>query len=174
MAARTSPFTFITYTDIISPCLFGATPNTAVQANFFKKQRMSQSSVSAATSKSEPVSSKGAREGNKECLPSSSHKTAANPNSKPWGTSGSENSENTGPRELRGTFKAWSQQAQPFASAHREALNSSTWDLWFSVIRSHLLFLLPAFCCKTPTFANFLLAPQSSFLRVTWDVTSQA
>ena len=33
---------------------------------------------------------------------------------------------------------------------HRKALNSLTWDVWFSLINSNLLiFRLPGFCCKS-------------------------
>ena len=32
---------------------------------------------------------------------------------------------------------------------HRKALNSSTWDIWFSLTNNnHLMFRLPALCCK--------------------------
>ena len=44
---------------------------------------MSQSSLSAATSKVEPVGAEGTQEGNKEHLPSSSPQTAATPSSDP-------------------------------------------------------------------------------------------
>ena len=42
---------------------------------------MCQSSVPAATSKGEQVNPEGSQKGNKEYLPSSSHQTAATPNS---------------------------------------------------------------------------------------------
>ena len=37
-----------------------------------------------------------------------------------------------------------------------------------------MTFRLPAFCCQTPVYLSAPLPPQSSFLRVTWDVASQA
>ena len=48
------------YADIISPCLFGAIIPPPGQ--LFKKQKMSQSSESAAISKCEPVSPEGTQE----------------------------------------------------------------------------------------------------------------
>ena len=55
------------------------------------KQKMSQSSAIAATSKGEQVSPEGAQEGHREHLPSNSHQTAATPDSEPRGNSGGEN-----------------------------------------------------------------------------------
>ena len=50
---------------------------------------------------------------------------------------------------------------------HRKALNSLTWDIWFSLISNNLLTIrLPSLCC--PNFYIFWLLPsppQSSFLR---------
>lgn len=89
MAACTSHFIFNTYNDTISPCLseelFHRTIlNTAARAVVKStKQKMSQSSVSAATSKVEQVNPEETQEENKEYLLSSSHKTAATPKSKP-------------------------------------------------------------------------------------------
>ena len=112
------------------------------------KQRMSQPSVIAANLM---VSPEGTRDGNKECLQSSSHQTAATPSSAAWRNSGWEN---TG---------YWPQIAEVYVHqrndfselrllhlpTHKKALNSLTWDIWFSLINNNLLtFQLPALCCK--------------------------
>ena len=71
------------YTNTISPYLFGAVFQSHLKNHhqgYFLKQRMSQSSASAATYNDEPVSPEGTQEGNKKYLPSNSHWTAATPN----------------------------------------------------------------------------------------------
>ena len=84
MAACTSLFTSITWTQILFPPAHLELYFRAIWkiAHVFKskakqRQRMSQSSVTAATSKVEQVSPESSQEGNKEHLPSSSHQTAA-------------------------------------------------------------------------------------------------
>ena len=62
---------------------------------------MSQSSVSAATSKCEHVSPEGSQEGNKEYLPSSSHHTEATPNTFPEETLAPDNCQKNDFRDPR-------------------------------------------------------------------------
>ena len=53
---------------------------------------------------------------------------------------------------------------------HRKALNSLTWDIWFSLINNNLLmFRLPAPCCKTSSQSDWQRPHPNSSLRVTWD-----
>ena len=49
--------------------------------------------------------------------------------------------QDTGPRELRYRSKGWFRWARTLAPPHRTALNSLTWDIWFSLTYSHLLTL---------------------------------
>ena len=120
------------------------------------KQRMLQSTVIAATSKCKPVSPEGTQEGNKEYLPSRSHYRYSlwwalrkvkrwkhrilAPDS--WGAY--QRSDSSEPRPLH-------------LPIQRKALSSSTWDIWFSIINSSLLFLLPFLHCKSPIYPSSTL-----------------
>ena len=56
-----------------------------------------------------------------------------------------------------------------------KVLNSLTWDIWFSLMKSNLLTSrLPRLCCKTSGAIRpgFPPPPQSSSFSVTWDVPS--
>ena len=58
--------------------------------------------------------------------------------------------QDTGPKYLRCISKEWFQWAQTlYLLIHRKALNSLTWDIWFSLINSTLLmFQLPGLYWK--------------------------
>ena len=58
---------------------------------------------------------------------------------------------------------------------HRKALNSWTWDVWFSLMNSNLLKIwIPGFCCKDPY--RSWLPPTSSQQSLTalWEAASWA
>ena len=58
---------------------------------------------------------------------------------------------------------------------HRKALNSLTWDIWFSLINSNLLmFWLPGLHCKTPIYPRSSLTSSEQSLRATWEAASGA
>ena len=49
---------------------------------------------------------------------------------------------------------------------HRKALNSLTWNVWFSLINSNLsMFRLPGLCCKTPMYPGSSLTSLEQPLR---------
>ena len=120
---------------------------------------MSQSLAVTATSKGGPVSPEGTQEGNKY-LPSSSSQIAATPDLR------------TLAPESWDTVEGMISVSPDLASSHTEKnAKFLNWDIWFSVIKNNLLFLLPALCCKTPMYPAPPWPPQSSLLRVTGDVT---
>ena len=87
----------------------------------------------------------------KECLPSSSHQTAATPSGEPQGSSGCEKHRILAPDSWdayqRNNFSELRLLHLPI---YRKALNSFTWDVWFSLISNNLsMFRLPVLCCKT-------------------------
>ena len=58
---------------------------------------------------------------------------------------------------------------------HRKALNSLTWDIWFSLINNNLLkFRLPVPCCQFLYNLTPPLLRWNSSLRISWDTVSQA
>ena len=105
-------------------------------------------SIIAATTNGELVSPEGTQEG--EYLGSSSHQTAATPHCEPQGSSGCEkhrtlawDSQNANERD------DFSESRLLHLTIHTKALNSLTWDIWFSLIHKILLnFRLPTLWCK--------------------------
>lgn len=111
----------------------------------YQKTRMSQSSAIKAL-QGELVSPEGTQEG--EYLGSSSHQTAATPHCEPQGSSGCEkhrtlawDSQNANERD------DFSESRLLRLPIHREALNSFTWVIWFSIINNDQ-FRLAALCGK--------------------------
>ena len=93
----------------------------------------------------------------KEYLPSSSHQTAATPFGEPHGSSGCEKHRILAPDSWdayqRNNF---SEPRLLHLPIYRKALNSFTWDVWFSLISNNLLmFRLPVLCCKTSVLPGF-------------------
>ena len=121
-------------------------------ASHISKQRMSHSSVVAATSYGELVSPEGTQDGNKEYLLSDcshswwwalwklglwKHRILATDS---WGAY--QRDDFSEPRLLH-------------LHIHRKVLNFLTWDIKFSFINSNLLFLLPALCCKISIYPSY-------------------
>ena len=91
--------------------------------------------------------------------------TAATPEGAPWGDTGVRKHRILAP-ESWGAYQrnACNEPRGLHAPIHREALNSLTWDVWFSCIHSNLLRsqLPPGFCGKTANSLASPLALQSS------------
>ena len=106
------------------------------------------------------------REPRMETMPTN----AATASGVPWGDS---KWENPGPRELRCISKEWLQGAQVVhCPTHRKALNSLTWENWFSFIHSNLLILTTwSFVVKIQT-SGCLLASLEQSLRINWEAVS--
>ena len=50
---------------------------------------------------------------------------------------------------VRGVTKSQTRLSDWTELIHRKALNSLSWDIWFSFNKNLVVFRLPAFCCKT-------------------------
>ena len=81
----------------------------------------------------------------------------------------------TGPRKLRHISKESFQGVHMNLLIYREVLKLLSWDVWFSLINSHLLtFRLPALCCKTSMYPSSFPCLLEQFLRTIWNAVSQA
>ena len=109
---------------------------------------MSQLSVIAAL-QYELVSPKGAQEG-EEYLWSSSHQTAATPYGELQGSPWREKHRILAPDNWDACERNdFSEPRLLHLLIHTKALNSLTWDVWFSLTNNNfLMFRLPALCCK--------------------------
>ena len=110
------------------------------------------------------------------CLLPSPQPLQPPPRVQPEGTQNGKE-QDTGLRELRCISKEWFQWAQILhLPIHRKALHSLTWDVWFSLINSHLLVFWPPGLCYKNSYVSWLHPAfhLQSHLPVIWDAGSQA